>query len=214
MIKCVLSRQVVACESAAPATNDFLITYCFCSHVLPILILIPRYCSLITSTTKSFSSWWWCYKLYKVSGIGVSNGEGDGNSGGDDQKHHNTGFNVHLHLSSPSSCLSRAPIYSWWKRQNEKDSSYHVRKYKNYGFTSITGSALAGLTPQFCYWTANIGMTGPQHWQPPHYFAFNLFTFWISVSSLAAWVGDHWFVQGNLTFLPWQPAGQHISVHL
>ena len=40
MIKCVLSRQVVACESAAPATNDFLITYCFCSHVLPILILI------------------------------------------------------------------------------------------------------------------------------------------------------------------------------
>ena len=107
MIKCVLSRQVVACESAAPATNDFLITYCFCSHVLPILVLIPRYCSLITSTTKSFSSWWWCYKLYKVSGIGVSNGEGDGNSGGDDQKHHNTGFNVHLHLSSPSSCL-------WW----------------------------------------------------------------------------------------------------
>ena len=107
MIKCVLSRQVVACESAAPASNDFLITYCFCSHVLPILILIPRYCSLITCTTKSFSSWWWCYKLYKVSGIGVSNGEGDGNSGGDDQKHHNTGFNVHLHLSSPSSCL-------WW----------------------------------------------------------------------------------------------------
>ena len=49
------------------------------------------------------------------------------------------------------------------KKTNANDSSYHIRKYKDYGFTSITGSALAGLTPRFCYWTANIGMTGPQH---------------------------------------------------
>ena len=53
------------------------------------------------------------------------------------------------------------------KKTNAKNSSYHVTKYKNYGFTSITGSALAGSTPQFSYWTANIGMTGPQHRQPP-----------------------------------------------
>ena len=38
---------------------------------------------------------------------------------------------------------------------------------KKHGFTNITDSALAGSTSQFSYWPANIGMTGPQHWQPP-----------------------------------------------
>ena len=117
MIKCVLSRQVVACESAAPATNDFLITYCFCSHVLPILVLIPRYCSLITSTTKSFSSWWWCYKSYKVSGIGVSNGEGDGNSGGDDQEHRVMVGRASYSSPPPLSSWCSCPPCLWWGGQ-------------------------------------------------------------------------------------------------
>ena len=40
---------------------------------------------------------------------------------------------------------------------NAMDKSHHVRKYKNYGFTNIPDSALAGSTPQFSYWApANI----------------------------------------------------------
>ena len=54
-----------------------------------------------------------------------------------------------------------------FKDTKVQQSKASTMQWSKLAQNKITVSALAGSTLQFSYWTANIGMIGPQHWQPP-----------------------------------------------
>ena len=59
-------------------------------------------------------------------------------------------------------------IYASQTHKGSKLSYEEIQKlwlHKNHW----QSSGRHGWTPHFSYWTANIGMTGPQQWQPPQY---------------------------------------------
>ena len=45
-------------------------------------------------------------------------------------------------------------------------------------------------------------------------FFHSIYSYSRSISCPAVWVGDEWFIEGHLTFLPRKPTGQNISVDL